>query len=148
MSIVKWKPNVINNVDRFFDDFFKAEFPTWSRMNFSPDGSTLPAVNVQEDADGYNLEVAAPGMNKKDFNISVDNGVLTVSVQRETNKEANKNGYTRKEFNYHSFQRSFTLPETVDDGKINAKYSDGILYISIPKKPEAKPKPAKTIKVA
>ena len=148
MSIVKWKPNLLPNVDRFFDDFFKAEFPTWSRRNFSADGSTLPAVNVQETEDEFKLEVAAPGMSKIDFNVSVDNGVMTISAEKEMKNENNENGYSRKEFSYQSFQRSFSLPESVDDGQIKAKYNDGILYLTIPKRPEAKPKPAKMIKVS
>jgi len=148
MSIVKWKPKLLTNTDLFFDDFLKAEFPVWSRKNFSADGSTLPAVNVQETEDEFKLEVASPGMSKKDFNISVDNGVLTVSAQKEIENKSNENGYSRKEFSYQSFQRSFNLPESVEDGKINAKYTDGILHLNIPKKPEAKPKPAKMIEVS
>ena len=148
MTLVNWKPKMLTNVDRVFDDFFKSEFPSWSRMNYSADNTTLPAVNIRETDDEFKLEVAAPGMSKKDFNVSVDNGVLTVSAEKEMKNENKENGYSRREFSYQSFQRSFTLPESADDGKINAKYADGILHLTLPKKPEAKPQPAKTIKVS
>ena len=145
MSIVKWNPTGL--VGNFFDDFFKAEFPEWSRRNFAAENSTLPAINVKETDDDFQLEVAAPGMSKKDFNLELVKNVLTISAKKELSKEEKDNGYTRKEFSYSSFQRAFTLPNTIEGEKISAKYTDGILYITLPKKAEAKPVPPKTIAI-
>jgi len=148
MAIVKWNPSLISNMDSFFDDFFKSQFPALQKMNFSAEGTTMPAINIKETDDEYALEVAAPGLSKKDFNISVENGMLTISAEKEVETENEEDGYTRKEFSYSSFKRSFTLPEGADDGKISAKYVDGILQVVLPKKPEAKPQPAKVIEIS
>ena len=148
MSITKWRPKVSTGLDRFFDSFRKDEFPAWSRLNFASEDSTLPAVNVKETNDDFRLEVAAPGLQKKDFNVSVENGVITIYGERKNQEERNDNGYTRKEFSYQSFQRSFNLPDSVDETKINAKYNDGILHLSLPKRHHSKTKQAKIIKVS
>ncbi|HFA49159.1 MAG TPA: Hsp20/alpha crystallin family protein [Bacteroidetes bacterium] len=148
MTLAKWNPVVLPEPGRFFDDFFKAEFPGLLNMNFSSQGSTLPSVNIKETDDDYQIEMAAPGMEKKDFKVTVDNGVLNISAEREMKDEKEEDGYTRREFSYSSFQRSFTLPETAEGDKIKAKYKDGILHLTLPKKPEAKPKLAKVIKVS
>ncbi len=150
MAIVKWNPSLISNMDSFFDDFFKSQFPALQKMNFSAEGTTMPAINIKETDEEYALEVAAPGLVKKDFNISVENGMLTISAEKEvkTEEEEEEEGYTRKEFSYSSFKRSFTLPDGADDSKISAKYIDGILQVVLPKKPEAKPQPAKVIEIS
>lgn len=148
MAIVKWNPGFVSNVDSFFDDFFKSQFPSLNRAKFASNRETMPSVNVKETDNEYELEVAAPGMDKKDFNVTVENGVMTISAEKELKKDKEEDGYTRKEFSYTSFHRSFTLPEGADDGKIDAKYKDGILHIILPKKPEAKPQAAKIIKIA
>jgi len=127
-----------------FDDFFR----DWSVSNFSDTNTTLPAVNIKEDDNGFTIEVAAPGMNKKDFNINFDNDLLTISSEKKVENEEKKDNYTRKEYSYQSFTRSFRIPEnTVDSDKITASYKNGELLISIPKKDEAKPKPARLIAV-
>jgi HSP20 family protein len=131
-----------------FDEFFNTELGDWKRQNYSSTQTTLPKVNIKEDNDGFAVEMAAPGMNKGDFNIQLDNHVLTISSEKQ---EESKNGdekYSRREFSYQSFQRSFTLPESADGEKISASYENGILHIGIPKKEEAKPKPAKTISIS
>ena len=113
-------------------------------------GATLPAVNVKETNDDFIIEVASPGMKRDDFKVELDNHVLTISSEMEgRHEEKDRNGkYTRKEFSYQSFQRSFSLPENkVEGGKISAKYTDGILYVTIPKKEDAKVKPARQISV-
>lgn len=145
MAIVKWDPNRL--MGGFFDDFFNTEFPEWSRRNFAAENTTLPAINVKETDDDFQLEVAAPGMSKKDFKIELDKGILKISAEKELSNEEKNNGYTRKEFSYSSFQRAFNLPDAVHGEKISAKYNDGILYVTLPKKPEAKPQPAKMITV-
>lgn len=131
-----------------FDDFFNTEFGDWKRQNFSSTQTTLPKVNIKEDNDGFAVEMAAPGMAKDDFNIKLDNNLLTISSEKkEENKNENEK-YSRREFSYQSFQRSFTLPDTADEEKISASYENGILRVGIPKKEEAKPKPAKTISIS
>ncbi len=96
----------------------------------------VPAVNIKDEKDKYVIEFAAPGMKKNDFKIDLDNFVLTVSSERKSEKEEKESNYTRREFEYSSFSRSFTLPRTVNLDKIKADYADGILAIAVPKKEE------------
>ncbi len=119
-----------------FDDFFTKDLFDWNSKHFSDLGSTLPSVNVKETERGFNVELAAPGMQKEDFNIELKHNVLTISSEQKDEKsEEDYDGrYTRREFNYQSFSRSFTLPENADHSKIEASYDDGVLYVSIPKK--------------
>jgi HSP20 family protein len=131
-----------------FDDFFSSELGDWSRNNFSASNTTLPKVNIAEDNDKFAVEMAAPGMEKKDFKIDLDQNVLTISSEKKEEKKEEESKYTKREFSYQSFQRSFTLPESADGEKITASYANGILHITIPKKEEAKPLPPKTIKIS
>ena len=108
---------------------------------------TLPAVNVREGETGYTLELAVPGRQKDDFNIEVDDHVLTISMEIKDEKEENEEGFTRREFKYGSFRRAFTLPETVNEDAIKAKYEAGILRFTLPKKEEALPKPKRLIEI-
>jgi HSP20 family protein len=107
----------------------------------------LPAVNIKENKNEFKIEFASPGFSKKDFKIDLNENVLTVSAEKEKEKSEEKDSFTRREFSYNSFTRSFTLPQTVDANKIDAKYNDGILKLCIPKKEEAKLLPKKEIKV-
>lgn len=107
----------------------------------------LPAVNVVETEDTFRIEVAAPGLKKEFFKLNVHTNQLTISAQVESQAEQTGEKYTKREFGYRSFQRSFTLPQLVNTEHITASYNDGILYISIPKKEEAKEKPAREIQV-
>ncbi len=109
--------------------------------------NTLPAVNVIEKDDAFSLELAAPGLKKDDFKINVNENVLTISAEKKVENEEVKDKYTRKEFGYSSFKRSFTLAKSINGEKINATYSDGILSIELPKKEETKPKEPKLIEV-
>ncbi|MFN4144245.1 MAG: Hsp20/alpha crystallin family protein [Runella sp.] len=106
----------------------------------------IPAVNIIENDNGFRLEVAAPGYKKDDFKINLDQNVLTIEAQQETKNEETNEKYTRKEFSFSSFSRSFTLPSTVDNEQINANYTDGILKVELPKKAEAK-KIVRTIEI-
>lgn len=109
------------DTDRFFDsDLLKKQ--------------SLPAVNVKEGEKTFDIEVAAPGLNKKDFKISSENGVLTISSEKQEEREEKEKDYTRKEFSYSSFSRSFSLPENANEDDIKANYEDGILRLSIAKK--------------
>lgn len=101
---------------------------------------TVPAVNVKEDKKNYELEIAAPGLKKKDFNIEVDNNMLVVWAEHKDEKTKNKRNYTRREFSYSTFRRSFVLPENVDVDKISARHKGGVLHIQIPKTKEAQQK--------
>jgi len=97
-----------------------------------------PSANVIENKDEFVIELAAPGMTKKDFQIDVENGNLCISSEKEEETKEEDDNFTRREFSYNSFSRSFLLPETVEAEKIKAKYQDGILKLAIPKKPAAK----------
>lgn len=109
--------------------------------------TSVPAVNIKDNEENFELELAVPGVKKDDFTVEVDNDVLTISSEMKSENEETKDNYTRKEFSYSSFRRAFTLPETVDGSKIDAKYEDGILRLTLPKKQEALPKPKRLISI-
>lgn len=149
-SLVKSNGTFFPTIPSLFDDFFNRDWLDSSLANWRISGATLPAVNVMETGDDFRIEVAAPGMKRGDFKVELDNNVLTISSQREEKSEdTDENGsYTRKEFSYQSFQRSFSLPENkVLGDKISARYVDGILHVTVPKSEAAKVKPAKQITV-
>jgi HSP20 family protein len=108
---------------------------------------TMPAVNIMEGEKDFTLELAVPGQKREDFNVEVDNDVLTISMDTRDEKSENEGDYTRREFRYTSFRRAFTLPETVDQDDIKADYKDGILRFTLPKKAEALPKPKRLIEI-
>jgi HSP20 family protein len=141
-----------NNIfsSNLFDDFFTRDLNNWGMNNHSITNTTIPAVNISETADNYEVEMAAPGMNKEDFKVELDGNRLTITCEKETKTEQNEEQrYTRKEFSYQSFQRTFQLPkDVVDADKIMAKYENGLLQLLIPKKEEAKQKPPRTIQIA
>lgn len=130
----KWVSDFFDN-DRFFD-------ADWMKRI-----QVVPAVNVKELEKEFEIEMAAPGMKKKDFNIQVENGVLTISSEREEESEEEKDCCTRREFSYTRFTRSFTLPENVNPDKVEARYEDGMLKVTIAKKTLAPQKQAKMIEV-
>lgn len=116
---------------------------------FDQNNAVIPAVNIKEASDSFSIELLAPGMTKADFKIEVDKNQLTISAQKQSESEDSSDNYHRKEFSFQSLQRTFTLPEDlVDADKINAQYTEGILYLTLPKKEEALPKPAKLIEIA
>lgn len=147
-TLVKAQCAVPANNRFFFDDFFGKDI-----FDFNPNNlvKSTPAVNVKENEKEFTLEVAAPGLQKEHFNIAVEDGVLTISAETKSEKtEGDENSkFTRKEFSYSSFKRSFTLDEeTVDADNIVAKYENGILNIAIPKKVKVEEeKKAKTISI-
>ncbi|NKI27646.1 Hsp20/alpha crystallin family protein [Arenibacter sp. 6A1] len=130
-----------------FDDFFNRDYPTLLNSNFNT-GISLPKVNIKETADAYFVEMAAPGLKKSDFQIDLDNQLLSIATTMEVDNENNEENYSRREFGYSSFKRSFKLPETIEENKIKAKYNDGILSIHLPKKEEAKQKPPRSIDIS
>ena len=113
-------------------------------------GVNVPSVNIRETPKDYVLEVAAPGLERKDFNIEVKDNTLNISAEKEEKKEEKKenNGYYRKEYSFNSFRRSFSLPENVKEGEIDAKYENGILKVTLPKVKETPAKPSKKIPVS
>lgn len=113
---------------------------------FPRTGLNIPAVNVIENNEGFEIEVAAPGFEKSDFKINLSNNVLTIASHKEEKSESEKN-YTKKEFSYASFERVFTLPNSVEGERIEASYLNGVLRIAIPKREEAKVKPPKAIEI-
>lgn len=147
MSMTKW--NNGQAMTNLFDDFFSRDL--WDRglANNSTTNTTIPAVNIRETADNFEVEMAAPGMRKEDFRVELDGNNLTIGSERR-NEEEVKEGerYTRREFSYQSFQRSFTLPKNVVDvEQIQAKYENGVLHLLIPKREEAKQKPPRMIQI-
>jgi len=136
-----------NTFPGLIDEFFKGDVFPGFFLDFDR-RMTTPAVNIVEGKDDFRIEVAAPGLDKNDFKINVENNVLTISAEMEDKQEEKNEHFMRREFNYSSFSRSFTLPESMDTEKISAKHKDGILHVVIPKKEEAKEKPARSIKIS
>ena len=140
-----------DSVPSLFNDIFRP----WESLFDLNGGSLLgklntlnvPAANIVENKDNYEVSLAAPGMKKDDFNIDVEGNVLTISAEKEERREDVTERYSRKEFNYTSFSRSFTLPEWVNKDKIDASYENGLLRLHLPKTEEAKKLSAKHITV-
>ena len=151
-SLMKRNRNLLPSFSRFWDDddFFNRGL-NWAMSNFSDTGTTVPAVNIRETDNSYEVEMAAPGMKKEDFKVELDNNILTISSERTDEREegGEKEKYSRREFSYQAFQRNFSLPkEVVDEEKIEAHYRDGVLHLTIPKKEAAKQKPPRKIQIA
>ena len=134
-------------LSNWLDDIFNRDLPSVFTSNFNT-GITLPKVNIIETADAFIVEMAVPGLKKSDFDINIDNELLSISTETKEENEQREVNYTRREFGYSSFKRTFTLPESVNDEKINASYKEGILSILLPKKEEAKQKPSRSIKIS
>ena len=130
----------------FIDELFNDKLDSVKNTDFSK-GISSPKVNIKESVDAYILEMAVPGFKKSDFVIDLENETLSVSTEVKTDEVQTKENYTRKEFGYASFKRTFILPDTVEVDKIEATYRDGILSLNIPKREEAKPKPARKITI-
>jgi HSP20 family protein len=138
-----------NQFPSVFDRFFENDMFDWSSRNYSSTNTTLPSVNIKESNEDFEVEVAAPGFTRNDFRIELNHDQLTVSSDKEVDKEAREGQhFSLREFSYQAFSRTFTLPNTADSEHIVAKYENGILRIIIPKKEEAKPKPARQIKIS
>ncbi len=143
MNLVK------RNLDYFpsiLDEFLKPDWFGGSQNVLA----SVPAVNIKETDTEFVLELAVPGKKKEDFSIEIDRNVLTIASEAKTeNEQKDQNGrYTRREYSYSSFSRSFTLPQTVNADSINASYQDGVLHVQLPKKEEALPKPKRLIEIA
>ncbi|MES2763721.1 MAG: Hsp20/alpha crystallin family protein [Bacteroidota bacterium] len=150
MTLIKWidpsmgrekKHQLMPSAEHFFGSFFHNDLFTKEYAGF------VPTVNISEKENTYVIELSAPGFEKKDFTISVDEGVLTISGKNETENATEGKHYVRKEFNYGSFSRSFNLTDLVDEDKIDAKYENGILKIELPKNEKTKIKNVKQIQI-
>ena len=132
-----------------FDEFFKP----WNEWFDNTDGGLfgrtmmIPAVNITEHKDEFKVSLAAPGLKKEDFRIDLEGNMLTISSEKEENKEEMDKKFTRKEYNFASFRRSFSPPDEINQEKIEAKYEDGVLNISLPRKLDSKKFTAKHIAV-
>jgi HSP20 family protein len=149
MTLIKWNPLMgkerqsllMPTADSFFGSFFNNDlFPKDS-------AGYMPSVNITEKEEGYGIEVSAPGFEKKDFNISIEEGILTISGSHSTEKVEENKSFVRKEFNSGSFSRSFNLADLVDEDKIDAKYENGILKVELPKSVKTKPQNVKQINI-
>lgn len=144
MTLVKRKDSLFPGI---WSNFFENEWldiPSANQL-----GSSMPAVNILDAGENYEIQIAAPGMKKDQFNVTLDDGLLTVSTEQvDENQITNQQGrYTHREFNYFSFKRSFNLPETVDRENVSANYQDGVLTVFIPKFEQGKKKQMKMIEV-
>lgn len=128
-----------------FDTFFGKE--VLRDFHLPAHSGNAVAVNIAQNESGYRIEIAAPGLKKGDFKLNLESNQLTISGQKEEKEEINDEKFIRREFKYNSFQRTFTLPNTIDTEKIEALYEDGILQIKIPVREEVKPKPAREIEI-
>jgi HSP20 family protein len=117
--------------------------------NLFSDGAdyNVPAVNIKENENGFEIEVAAPGLKKEDFHINIEKNILTVSSKRENQNEEKNGNFMRQEFSFNSFCRSFSIPNSVDQNKVTASQNDGILKIELPKLDEVKTKKIRTIEI-
>jgi HSP20 family protein len=151
MSIIKRNGNqsLFNGFPVFFNDFLTRDLFNWNEQNSSLTNTTIPAVNIREHAENFTVEMAAPGMEKNDFHIELNGNTITISSEKKQEENMDENErYTTREFSYQSFCRVFTLPkDVVDSEKIEAKYENGVLRLTIPKKEEAKQKAPKQIEV-
>ena len=138
--------NLIRKQAPFFpsliDDFVNQD---WNLK--TPSSITLPAVNIKDLEAQFEIELAVPGMKKSDFEIEVEDGLLSISSSLEEEQVTEKGKFTRREFSYNSFKRTFTIPESVDPSNIEAQYSDGVLQLRLPKRKEALRQPKKLIKI-
>ncbi|MDG1711034.1 MAG: Hsp20/alpha crystallin family protein [Flavobacteriaceae bacterium] len=135
----KQSPFFPSLVDEFVNRDWNLELPSFS--------TTVPAVNIIEKETEYKIELAVPGMRKDHFEIEMEEGILSISANQDEEKTSEKGKFTRREFSYNSFRRSFTIPESVDPEKIDANYTEGVLFISLPKRKEALPQPKKLISI-
>jgi HSP20 family protein len=146
MPITKWRnpDDVFPSFSSIFDDFMPGGLRNGNVRLYNE-----PAVNISEDDDNFEVEVAAPGLKKEDFTVDLDHNLITISAEKKEEKEeTDDKKVTRREFSYSSFKRSFNLPETVEANDIKASYSDGVLKLNLPKKEESKKQPPKRIEIS
>ena len=143
------KNGSIPAVNTYLDDFFSRDIFDLTDKNFSALGSDIPYANLKETDTTLEVELAAPGMKKEDFKIEIENNMLKISTRKELKKDQTekKESYVKKEFSYHSFYRSFYLPDFIDENKIEASYTNGILHVIISKKEGGQKKTTRRIDI-
>ena len=147
MSLIK-RTQQYPTFGNLFNDFFNDNLSNMPASFNTYYGNNTPKVNILEHNDAFEVQLAAPGMKKDDFKVEINNNMLSISCNKEEqHDEKNGPNYTRKEFSYQSFCRSFTLPDIVKPDKIEARYNEGILKVSIPKREEAKVGPTRLIDI-
>ncbi|MFD0764868.1 Hsp20/alpha crystallin family protein [Mucilaginibacter lutimaris] len=136
MTLVKFNNGLKNNAYPFFNDVFDSLL----NDSFISDKlvARVPAVNIAENENEFHIELAVPGLKKEDFKINLDKNILTISAEKKAEANAETKKYSKREYSYNSFVRSFTLPDSVDHSKIEADYADGILKLTVAKREEAK----------
>ena len=147
MTLIRRNENypVLSNI---LNDFFRNDWLDFSNRNYSLTNTTLPSVNIKESDDAFIVEMAAPGLDKNDFKISLNSRTLMISSEKKSENEVKEDSqYSRREFSYQSFCRSFSLPESADAEKISARYENGILLVNIPKREEIKRNLERTIEI-
>ncbi len=149
MSLMRKKDELFPSFPSFFDDFLGRDLFNWNQSHFSSTGTTVPAVNIRETADAFEVEMASPGMRKEDFHIQLDENTLKISSQKQSVTEDKKDEhYSRREFSYQSFERTFVLPkDVVNEEGIQARYENGLLHLTIPKREEVKQKAPRLISI-
>lgn len=147
MKLVRRFNNQLPETNEWFNHFLGRDFFMEPEQYFN-NNQNQPKVNIKETEDNFHIDVAAPGYDKADFNVEIDNNTLTISVEKENEKKDENIKYSHSEYNFGSFKRSFTLPKgKVKDSNISAKYNNGILNIEIPKTEESKPKPKRILDI-
>jgi HSP20 family protein len=138
MRLTRWNPSSSRNFSSWIDEFFNDAV---RETVGNETGRMKPSVNVKETDEDFQMEIAAPGMDKDDFNLEIEEGLLKLHAEKkEEHEEKEGEKFLRREFSYSSFERSFALPENVDAEKIEANYNNGVLQLHIPKIEPAKPK--------
>ncbi|MEZ4777294.1 MAG: Hsp20/alpha crystallin family protein [Bacteroidia bacterium] len=145
MSVVRFHHRPVVRFGNFFDDFITRDMARFAAAN---QFASVPKVNVIEQKENFTIELAAPGLKREDFHLNVHENTLKISAAAETEQTDNTGNYTQREFNYAKFERSFTLPKTIDQDNITARYSEGILSINLPKLPEAIRRPSREIEIS
>jgi len=138
MTFVKVNNPVQKSINQFFDEFLKDIPANWGR---NLQNSFNPPVNILETKEAYHMELNAPGRNKEDFKINIENGLLSISFEKKTENDSEDVKSVRKEFSFESFKRSFSIDEKIQADNIQAKYENGVLKLYLPKKDEVKETP-------
>ncbi len=141
MKLIRW------NNEPDFSDIMNSFFENEPNNFFAGKNCNIPATNIVENDNSFDLELAVPGLKKEDVHIDVENNVLTISSENKEEKEEKTKNYTRREFVYGSFSRSFILPKSVDSDNIKAEYKDGVLCLNLPKKEEERTKVKRQIQI-
>ena len=149
MSLTRFSNNSYpSRYNRSYNDDVFNDLFNWSNRQVVNTKTSQPSVNIKENEEGFVLELATPGVKKENLKLEINNDILTIASEVKQEKEETKENFSRREFSFQAFSRSFTLPDTVSGDSVKANYENGILTISIPKKEEAKPKPKVEIAIS